>query len=239
MFSWRAEGPSIPFYNCTGILALVLLTNNGVSYRLGKRSLRSLRWDKVKVKGAPLTFSCRWEWGVRDHTFLECQVYVRAAISSFNNPLYVVRYSFPTVAPHGFGRQLSVSRLSASPTCQCTFIVWNPTCKRSATFWYTVYILWHVLFKHGMARWHLAYYAGINPVHAASHVKISLSLLFLQSRDDSYWTENHVLSPGSTYVEASEALDSFRTWVRNARSSLPPSDHWMLFTGYAPDFVAL
>ncbi|PVD31748.1 hypothetical protein C0Q70_07166 [Pomacea canaliculata] len=61
---------------------------------------------------------------------------------------------------------------------------------------------------------------------------IITGLLIVNSRDDSYWTENHVLSPGSTYVEASEALDSFRTWVRNARSSLPPSDHWMLFTGY-------
>ncbi|XP_067667343.1 zinc metalloproteinase-disintegrin-like VLAIP-B [Haliotis asinina] len=51
---------------------------------------------------------------------------------------------------------------------------------------------------------------------------------------ESLWTVNlaGAQDGGGEFVESSDALESFRSWVLNNDTSFPPNDHVMLFTGY-------
>ncbi|CAG5134210.1 unnamed protein product, partial [Candidula unifasciata] len=75
-------------------------------------------------------------------------------------------------------------------------------------------------------------YSSIKNVDSSFSLKILISgLLIVNSQKISTWTEDS-FDPVTHCVDASRALESFRLWVKSSRYDLPPSDHWMLFTGF-------
>ncbi|XP_067665301.1 uncharacterized protein [Haliotis asinina] len=73
-------------------------------------------------------------------------------------------------------------------------------------------------------------YASVTDVDPRIKINILVTgLLILDTPEKSYWTENEATQLDT--VEVKPALRSFKDWLQY-QNNLPPSDHWMLFSGY-------
>ncbi|XP_046377037.2 uncharacterized protein LOC124149473 [Haliotis rufescens] len=166
-------------------------------------------------------------------------------ISHINGPKYAVHQ----IAHINYGNDFVINAESNVRSSHTT----SARMKRRSVDEYTIEILFCADYKdysswenhfhnrtlaHSEMRLYYAFIAQSMSVRYASvtdvdpRIKINIlvtGLLILDTPEKSYWTENEASQSGT--VEVKPALRSFKDWLQY-QDNLPPSDHWMLFSGY-------